>query len=74
MNEVYNIMKNNAKIFKISGMDCPSCAMLIESELEDLGIKVEVSYAKQTLRVQNREDLTKVNKILSGLGYKLEGI
>lgn len=55
-------------------MDCPSCAMLIESELEDLGIKVEVSYAKQTLRVQNREDLTKVNKILSGLGYKLEGI
>ena len=62
------------KIYKIAGMDCPSCAMLIESDLEDAGIKTKVSYAKQTLEVEDAGNIstTHISKIVNGLGYKLE--
>ena len=60
------------KIIKIVGMDCPSCAMLIESELEDVGIEARVSYAKQVLEIDDSVDLEKTVKIISGLGYKIE--
>ena len=58
--------------YKIIGMDCPSCAMLIESELEDVGIEARVSYAKQVLEIDDSVDLEKTVKIISGLGYKIE--
>lgn len=65
---------HNLKIFKISGMDCPSCAMLIESELEDVGIKAKVSYAKETIEVHeiNKELFHKISRVVSNLGYKIE--
>jgi Zn2+/Cd2+-exporting ATPase len=68
-------LNNLNKIYKISGMDCPSCAMLIESELEDAGVKAKVSYARQTLEVEGSENASanQITKIVSSLGYKLEG-
>lgn len=64
----------STKIYKVAGMDCPSCAMLIESELEDAGIKAKVSYAKETLEIEetDKELFHTVVKTVSGLGYKLE--
>jgi copper chaperone CopZ len=59
------------KIFKISGMDCPSCAMLIESELEDAGITAKVSYAKETLEVKEDSNFKGISKIIKKLGYDL---
>lgn len=66
------IINNINNTYKISGMDCVSCAMLIESELEDAGINAKVSYAKQTLEVKDGTDIKKVSKITTQLGYKLE--
>ena len=40
------------KTFKIKGMHCTSCALLIESDLEDAGIKATCNYAKQLLAVE----------------------
>lgn len=43
------------KTYKISGMHCASCAMLIEGELEDAGIAATCSYAKQIVEVEGEE-------------------
>jgi len=59
------------KTYKIKGMDCPSCAMLIESELDDKGINCKCSYAKETLEISG-EVVEEVVKIVSDLGYKIE--
>ncbi|OGG12043.1 hypothetical protein A2Z00_03380 [Candidatus Gottesmanbacteria bacterium RBG_13_45_10] len=40
------------KTFKIEGMHCASCAMVIESDLEDVGVKASCSYAKQVVDVE----------------------
>jgi len=79
LNELNQYLKfkmtlNKIKKYKIIGMDCPSCAMLIESELEDAGVKAKVSYAKQTLEIEDADNsfTGHVSKIVSGLGYKLE--
>ena len=39
------------KTYNIKGMHCTSCALMIESDLEDAGVRARVSYAKQTLEV-----------------------
>lgn len=61
-----------SNIYKITGMDCPSCAMLVESELEDAGIKAKVSYAKEEIEVGDSYDPVKISKIVSCLGYRCE--
>lgn len=38
--------------YKIAGMHCASCAMLIEGELEDRGIFGRCSFAAQTVEVE----------------------
>jgi len=65
------------KIFKISGMHCTSCAMLIEGELEEaFGIEsVKVSFVKSELEVKFLDDLIGVKEILEIVqktGYSLE--
>jgi len=60
------------KIYKIKGMDCPSCAMLIESELEEAGIKCKCSYAKEELEIEGEIIFEKVVTLVTGLGYKIE--
>jgi P-type Cu+ transporter len=44
------------KSFKIKGMHCTSCAMLIEGELEDKGANASCSYAKSTVDVEYDPD------------------
>lgn len=59
------------KIFKVKGMDCASCAKLIELDLEDAGIKAACSYAKETLEVKTPADLPKIKSVVENSGYKL---
>ena len=64
----------NKKIYKIQGMDCEACAMLIEGELEDIGINAKCSYARQTLEIEQKskeihED--KIKSLVQDLGYEL---
>lgn len=62
------------KTYTVEGMHCTSCAMVIESDLEDLGVKANCSYAKQTLDVEFDE--TKItDETIAGVvkkdGYSL---
>jgi copper chaperone CopZ len=63
-----------SKVYKIKGMDCVSCAMLIESDLEDEGIKCSCNFAKATLEVpdHNPQIEIKVQTVIKNLGYELE--
>lgn len=59
------------KIFKIEGMDCASCAKLIELDLEDAGITAKCSFVKQTLEVADLKDPDKIKSVVENSGYKL---
>jgi len=62
------------KTFKIDGMHCTSCALLIESDLEDAGVRAVCSYAKQTLTVEFDEKKMgdeAIEKIVAKSGYRV---
>lgn len=60
---------------KIEGMHCSSCAMSIDFDLEDLGVKsVKTSYAKQECEVEFDEEKINLLKIIDQIkktGYKV---
>lgn len=62
------------KVYKLEGMDCTSCAMMIESDLEDIGLKANCSFAKATLEVEDSEnfDEEKIKKVITDLGYRIK--
>ncbi len=62
------------KTFKIDGMHCTSCALLIESDLEDAGVKATCNYAKQTLTVEFDEKKIgekKITDVVAKAGYRV---
>ncbi len=58
-------------IYKITGMDCDSCAKMIELDLEDAGHQCKCSYASQTLEINDPHDTKKVMDIVKKAGYTL---
>lgn len=58
-------------IYKIHGMDCASCASLLELDLEDAGIKSSCSYPKETLEINGDHDPKKVEEIVKKSGYNI---
>jgi copper chaperone CopZ len=62
------------KKLKIEGMHCASCAMSIDFDLEDLGVKsAKTSYTKQETEVEFDEDKIKPQKIVDQIkktGYR----
>lgn len=59
------------KIYKIKGMDCSSCAALIEMDLEDAGIKAKCSFPKETLEVEEEANPKKVVEIVKKSGFSI---
>jgi copper chaperone CopZ len=62
------------KTFKIDGMHCTSCALLIESDLEDAGVKAVCNYARQTLTVEfDEKKITeeKIRDVVVKTGYRV---
>ncbi|KKU09908.1 MAG: hypothetical protein UX13_C0026G0024 [Candidatus Woesebacteria bacterium GW2011_GWB1_45_5] len=59
------------KKYKISGMDCASCASLIEMDLEDAGIRASCSYPKETLEVEGNYDQKKLMEVVENAGYNI---
>jgi copper chaperone CopZ len=61
------------KTYKISGLDCASCASLIEMDLEDVGFISKCSYAKETLDVEIKDenDEKKMMAIVKKSGYNV---
>ncbi len=56
-------------------MDCASCAMVIEGELEDIGVTAKCSYAKELLEVEFDERKIpekKIKEIVKNVGYELQ--
>ena len=64
------------KSYKVDGMHCTSCALLIESDLEDAGVKARCNYAKETLEVEFDEakvDEGKIKEVVVSSGYRIAG-
>ncbi len=62
------------KSYKVIGMDCTSCAMLIESDLEDVGVKASCNYAREILEVEYDEQKVsedKLKEVVKSSGYDL---
>jgi len=62
------------KVYKIKGMDCDSCAKMIELDLEDAGINASCNFAKETLEVNMADGKypeKKVKEIIKKGGYEL---
>ena len=59
------------KIYKIIGMDCPSCAAMLECDLEDAGYKAKCSYSKGILEIADNHDPEIVKKIINKSGYSI---
>lgn len=56
------------KVLKIKGMHCGSCAMSIEWELEDIGVKAKCSYAKAQVEVEFDPKKVSEDKIVMAIG------
>lgn len=64
------------KSYKVKGMHCTSCPLVIESDLEDIGVKASCNYAKSTLEVQYDEAKLgeeKIFVVVKNAGYELDG-
>ena len=62
------------KTYKVQGMDCTACALVVEADLEDAGIKSSCNYARATLDVEfddGKVTEDKIHKIVSQSGYRL---
>ena len=62
------------KKYKITGMNCTSCAAMIELDLEDAGVKAKCSYPKSSLEVEfdpKRVDEEKIKEVIESSGYKI---
>lgn len=59
------------KIYKITGMDCDSCAKMIELDLEEAGIKCSCSYSKSELVIEEKHKKQVVIEIIKKSGYTI---
>ena len=75
--EILEVSVNGTKMKKeinISGMHCPSCAMLIEEELQDKvnEVKVDLKKGKAFLDFDEKKiSKQTIKKIIESLGYKV---
>lgn len=63
------------KTFKVWGMHCSSCAMTIEWELEDAGVKAKCSYAQQVVEVEydsQKVSDEKIKEVVKKAGYQVD--
>jgi copper chaperone CopZ len=59
------------KTYKIKGMDCPSCASLLELDLEDAGVKAKCSYPKSTIEVEGDGNFVNIKKVVEKSGFQI---
>lgn len=53
-------------------MHCPSCATVIQMELEDAGIENKCSYNKGVLEIIGVHDFRRVVEIVKNAGYTVK--
>ena len=60
--------------FKVGGMHCKSCEMLIKDSLEELGVK-DISFEKEIITItfdETKTSLEDIKKVIGKEGYKAE--
>lgn len=62
--------------YRVTGMDCPSCAAKIEKAARGVGgvedVKVSIASQIMTLRLDDDERLPEIERTVTGLGYQLD--
>ncbi|UEM25427.1 cation diffusion facilitator family transporter (plasmid) [Skermanella mucosa] len=62
--------------YRVTGMDCPSCAAKIEKATRGVGgvedVKVSIASQIMTLRLDDDERLPEIERTVTGLGYQLD--
>lgn len=62
--------------YRVTGMDCPSCAAKIEKATRGVGgvedVKVSIASQIMTLHLANDERLPEIERTVAGLGYQLD--
>ncbi|KKT58210.1 MAG: hypothetical protein UX91_C0004G0077 [Candidatus Amesbacteria bacterium GW2011_GWB1_47_19] len=64
------------KTYKLSGLHCTSCAMLIEGELEDIGADAKCNWVKQNVEVDYDPKIISEDIVIQAIqknGYKIVG-
>lgn len=61
------------KKYKITGFNCPACAALLESDLEDIGVKCSCSYAKSELEAEISGEIqeVKIVEVIQKSGFQI---
>ena len=63
------------KTYKVTGMHCPSCEIILKDDFEELGVKVkEVSHKSGVLKVEfddKKVPEAKIKKVVTDNGYKV---
>lgn len=62
------------KTYKVQGMHCTSCALVIEEDLADAGVKSRCNYAKETLEVEFEQPNVSekiIREVVNKAGYKI---
>ena len=62
------------KTYKVKGIHCSSCPLVIEGELEDIGVKARCNYASEMLEVEYDEgklDEDRIHATVKSAGYEL---
>jgi copper chaperone CopZ len=62
------------KTLKLSGLHCASCCLVIEGELEDIGVQSKCDFVKQTAEVEYNPaeiDDKKIARTIEKQGYKV---
>lgn len=59
---------------KLSGMHCVSCSLLIEGELEDIGVQAKANYTKQVVDCtydEKKITIANIRAVIEKLGYEV---
>jgi len=62
------------KKYQLAGLHCTSCSMVIEGELEDIGVAAACDYVKQEVVVEFDPEAVKDEEIVKTIerqGYKV---
>jgi copper chaperone CopZ len=62
------------KTLKLKGMHCPSCALLVEGELEDIGVSAKADYPKGIVTVtfdESKQPEEAIHAAIRKAGYSV---
>jgi len=65
------------KKYSVLGMHCSSCPLVIEGDLEDIGVNASCNFANETLEVEfdpNVINEQKIKETVLSSGYKISSL